>query len=122
MKEKEVLHRFEIDLYRCAVTTWVSRIALDIIGAVAFGYDFACGESEGAEIIIDTFEKQTTLGMSVRRAAHLACGSVDHGWAFLVYECPGRVKTLINEKVGGVLLDRRREVEEGRENPYLVRL
>ncbi|KAF8598681.1 cytochrome P450 [Ceratobasidium sp. AG-I] len=47
---------------RLDIMDWTWRVALDIIGRVAFGYDFGCGESENAREIHQSWVDQVNAG------------------------------------------------------------
>lgn len=48
---------------RLDIMEWTWRISLDIIGRVAFDYDFGCGESEDAKVLHRAWVDQTNAGM-----------------------------------------------------------
>lgn len=47
---------------RTDIMEWTWRVALDIIGRVAFDYDFECGESENAKVIHQSWMDQVNAG------------------------------------------------------------
>ena len=47
---------------RLNIMDWTWRVALDIIGRVAFDHDFGCGESENARIIHQSWMAQVNAG------------------------------------------------------------
>ena len=55
------------------ITDWTCRATLDVIGRVAFGHDFECGESEDAKAIQRSWKQQVNAGL--RKIGFIVNGS-----------------------------------------------
>lgn len=93
----------------------VSRVTLDIIGIVAFGFDFGCGETDIARYILDFNERQANLGMTkIGFAAPLVLRAIP--WAtdklFSLTDAQAGLKNVIKQAGREVIAKRKLGTEE----------